>query len=179
MTARLALLVAVILCGLAVVGSVAAEADRARAAAEAPAAEAPAPTDPVERGRYLVRIAGCNDCHTNGYLLGNGDVPEQVWLTGSALGFRGPWGTTYPPNLRLYMQGLSEDDWVTRAQNLVTRPPMPWFNLKRMNEQDLRDMYRYVRHLGSPGEAAPTAVGPDEEPETPYILMQPLMPARK
>ena len=55
----------------------------------------------VERGRYLAIIGGCNDCHTDGYLQTEGDVPEEQWLLGSPLGWRGPWGTTFPPNLRL------------------------------------------------------------------------------
>ena len=47
-------------------------------------------TDPqVERGRYLVRITGCNDCHTAGYAPSGGKVPEAQWLTGDALGWRG------------------------------------------------------------------------------------------
>jgi len=47
--------------------------------------------DPIERGRYLVRIGGCNDCHTAGYLEAAGHSPEADWLTGSAVGFQGPW----------------------------------------------------------------------------------------
>ena len=58
----------------------------------------------LDRGRYLVKIAGCNDCHTTGYAEAGGKIPEKQWLTGDQLGFRGPWGTTYPINLRLYMQ---------------------------------------------------------------------------
>ena len=49
---------------------------------------------PNARGRYLVRIGGCNDCHTGSYMEKTGAVPEQEWLTGDALGWRGPWGTT-------------------------------------------------------------------------------------
>src|SRR5688572_2915819 len=68
----------------------------------ATAAEPPARLSPeAERGRYLVRIAGCNDCHTEGYAFANGDIDESNWLTGDALGWRGPWGTTYAANLRL------------------------------------------------------------------------------
>ena len=63
----------------------------------------------VERGRYLAIIGGCNDCHTDGYLQAEGDVPEDRWLLGSPVGWRGPWGTTYPPNLRLSVQALTED----------------------------------------------------------------------
>lgn len=28
-----------------------------------------ADTDTVQRGRYRVQVAGCNDCHTAGYIL--------------------------------------------------------------------------------------------------------------
>ena len=83
----------------------------------------------VDRGRYLVGIAGCNDCHTPGFALKNGKVPEAQWLTGDALGWRGPWGTTYAPNLRLYMQTLREEEWVKKAQTLATRPPIPSLTL--------------------------------------------------
>ncbi|MEJ2396973.1 MAG: cytochrome C, partial [Gammaproteobacteria bacterium] len=30
----------------------------------------------LERGRYLVRIGGCNDCHTAGYAESGGKTPE-------------------------------------------------------------------------------------------------------
>ena len=42
----------------------------------------------VERGRYLTHVAGCNDCHTPGYAAADGRVPESLWLTGDALGWR-------------------------------------------------------------------------------------------
>ncbi|MET0680313.1 MAG: hypothetical protein ABWZ41_04865, partial [Burkholderiales bacterium] len=81
----------------------------------------------VKRGRYLVQISGCNDCHTPGYPESNGKVDEKLWLTGSPLGWRGPWGTTYAANLRLAAQKLTEAQWMQRARNEL-RPPMPWFN---------------------------------------------------
>ncbi len=59
-----------------------------------------------ERGRYLVRIAGCNDCHTPGYAESGGLLPEARWLVGDKLGWHGPWGTTYPTNLRLFAQSI-------------------------------------------------------------------------
>ena len=34
------------------------------------------------------------------------------------LGWRGPWGTTYPTNLRLYFQDLTENEWVRKAKTL-------------------------------------------------------------
>lgn len=123
----------------------------------------------VERGRYLIKIAGCNDCHTAGYAPLGGKVAEAEWLTGDALGWRGPWGTTYPVNLRLYMQTLTEEQWVKRAKTLATRPPMPWFNLHDMSSGDLRAIYRYVRHLGPAGKPAPVYVPPNRTPPQPYV----------
>lgn len=124
----------------------------------------------VERGRYLSRICGCNDCHTPGYLLSEGKTPENLWLTGETLGWRGPWGTTYASNLRLVVNALTEEQWVTFARSLRNRPPMPWFNLNIMRYEDLRDIYRFIRYLGPDGVPAPAYVPPDREPETPYAL---------
>jgi mono/diheme cytochrome c family protein len=123
----------------------------------------------VERGRYLVRIAGCNDCHTPNYPQSGGKVPESEWLTGDALGWRGPWGTTYPTNLRLYMQDLTEEQWVKKGKALSTRPPMPWFNVRDMSTSDLRALYRYIRHLGPAGKPAPAFVPPDQAPKGPAV----------
>ena len=52
-----------------------------------------------------------------------GNVPERDWLLGSGpLGFRGPWGTTYAPNLRLTASTMTEAEWVKYAKSLKTRP---------------------------------------------------------
>lgn len=55
----------------------------------------------ISRGKYLVEIGGCNDCHTAGFGPSGGTTPESERLLGSNLGFRGGWGTTYPSNLRV------------------------------------------------------------------------------
>jgi mono/diheme cytochrome c family protein len=123
----------------------------------------------IERGRYIAIIGGCNDCHTAGYASAAGKVPEKDWLMGDTLGWRGPWGTTYPTNLRLYMAKLSESDWLTLAKHLEARPPMPWFTLQRMTESDLRAIYRFVRSLGPAGVPAPSYLPPDKTPPQPYI----------
>ncbi len=114
----------------------------------------------IERGRYVVVTAGCNDCHTPGYAQRDGQVPERDWLTGDSLGWSGPWGTTYPSNLRLKLAALSEAQWLQLARTARYRPPMPWFNLHAMSTGDLRAVYRYVRHLGPAGEPAPAYVPP-------------------
>ena len=124
----------------------------------------------VDRGRYLSRIAGCNDCHTPGYLLSEGKVQEKLWLTGARFGWRGPWGTTYAFNLRTLLNSMTEDQWVTFAQKIKARPPMPWYDLNIMKEGDVKAIYQFIRYLGPSGEAAPSFVPPDQEPRTPYAL---------
>ncbi len=121
----------------------------------------------IERGRYVAQISGCNDCHTAGYAMSGGKVPQEQWLKGDAVGWRGPWGTTYPANLRIVLARYSEDQWVQVAKTAQYRPPMPWFALRDMNEGDLRALYRFVRSLGEPGAPAPAYVPPDTQPTGP------------
>jgi mono/diheme cytochrome c family protein len=135
-----------------------------------------AESDNLPRGRYLVTIAGCNDCHTAGWMQSGGQVPEKDWLTGEGIGWRGAWGTTYAVNLRLYLNGLTEDQWVERARTVRTRPPMPWWALHAMTDSDLRAIYQYVKSLGPGGRAAPSYVPPGQEPKTPFVLMEPQGP---
>lgn len=123
----------------------------------------------VEQGRYLVKIAGCNDCHTAGYVRSSGKIPERDWLKGSPLGWRGPWGTTYAGNLRLFVSKVSEDEWLAIARHQQFRPPMPWFNLRQMTDRDLRAIHRFVTLLGPAGDAMPKFVPPEHEPEGPVV----------
>lgn len=140
-----------------------------RKAAEAPDARSAhvVATSEVEAGRYLAGIGGCNDCHTLGYEDSHGTTPEQDRLTGG-LPWRGPWGTSFPANLRLLAAERSADEWVT-ATKRTGLPPMPWLSLHNMHEQDLRAIHAYLRHLGPRGTHAPAALPPGGEPEGPYI----------
>jgi mono/diheme cytochrome c family protein len=123
----------------------------------------------IERGRYVVEIGGCNDCHTAGYAEAGGKAAESDRLKGDTLGFRGPWGTTYATNLRLSIGKLTEDQWLKYSKSLMTRPPMPWFNVRAMTDADLRAVYQYVKSLGVSGSAAPVFLPPDQAPKPPYI----------
>ena len=84
---------------------------------------APGQTDKVERGKYLVTIAGCNDCHTPLKMGPKGPEPDVSrrlsghpqdlvmpaapvstepwgWVGSSTLtAFSGPWGTDFAANL--------------------------------------------------------------------------------
>ena len=136
---------------------------------QAPRQTAAAPNAQIERGRYVVEIGGCNDCHTAGYADAGGKAAEADRLKGDTLGYRGPWGTTYPTNLRLSLGKMTEDQWLKYAKTLMTRPPMPWFNIRAMTEADQRALYQYVKSLGSGGVAAPEFVAPEKAPKPPYV----------
>lgn len=130
-------------------------------------------------GQYLTLVGGCNDCHTVGWAESNGKTPPAEQLTGSPVGYRGPWGTTYPANLRSVAQRASEDRWVqilTTADGGHGRPPMPWMNTGQMSDHDLRAIYRYIHSLGAAGTAAPRGLPPGTVPTTPYINFVPVQP---
>lgn len=123
----------------------------------------------IEHGRYLVRLSGCNDCHTEEYMERGGSVPESEWLTGSRRGWHNEQGTSYAANLRLLMSRIDEEQWLTMAHNMRTKAPMAWYRLREMKETDLRAIYRYVRWLGPAGQPAPAALPAGVVPPEPYI----------
>ena len=129
-------------------------------------------TDDIRHGRYLIATSGCNDCHTPGYMMKDGHVPETEWLTGDAMGWQGPWGTTYPSNLRRVAATMSEAQWVARARAPM-RPPMPSPSLRAMSDADLKAIYRYLKSLPVTGAAAPAYVPPGGQVVTPYFDLTP------
>ena len=123
----------------------------------------------ITRGRYLVQTSGCNDCHTPGYGPQEGRVDEKLWLTGDAVGWSGPWGTTYPTNLRLLLQGMTREQWIGHARTMKPRPPMPWFNVRAMTDADLSAIHAYTRSLGPAGTPAPAFVPPGQAAKGPVV----------
>jgi len=125
-------------------------------------------TTSIDRGRYIVKVAGCNDCHTAGYALSGGQTEEQHWLTGDSIGWSGPWGVTYAINLRLFMQSLTAEQWLKVARQ-PARPPMPWFALRDMTDADLLAVYEYIRNLGPAGKETPAYLAPGVKATTPVV----------
>ena len=126
----------------------------------------------VERGLQVSITGGCHDCHTEGYNEADGQIDPTKALKGSSTGWRGPWGTTYASNLRYYAL-RSEQRFVAAMKKLKTRPPMPWYNVRAMDESDLHSLYQYIKSLGDVGKQAPFFRNPGEEPRTPYIQLAP------
>jgi mono/diheme cytochrome c family protein len=120
----------------------------------------------LARGRALVVYGTCNDCHTAGWRDSDGAIPVTHWLTGSAVGFRGWWGTSYPSNVRLDVQSMTEDRWVQAVRTRAGHPPMVWQYLRQLPDRDLRAIYQFVKSLGPAGVPAPNAVQPWRDPST-------------
>ena len=130
-------------------------------AGHAAAQPTPDPRD-IERGRYLVLIGHCNNCHTAGYAAASGQVGEAQWLTGNPVGWRSKQGTSYAINLRLFVQDLGVDDWLRIVRSVQSRAPMPWWSLRETTDADLRAMYAYIRSLTPVGEPAPAFLPADQ-----------------
>ena len=81
-------------------GPAAADPEAAAGKTEMPLVHVSATSD-IDAGRYLVKIGGCNDCHTPGYveqvMMTGKAMPESDWLQGGDVGFSGPWGVSYAP----------------------------------------------------------------------------------
>ena len=129
----------------------------------------------VERGKYLVTIAGCNDCHTPGYFLGKPDFSRA--LGGSDVGFGIPGvGAVVGRNLTPDKEtGLG--DWTTdqiiaaftkgvRPDGRKLSPIMPWQELASLSTDDAHAIVAYLRSLPPVKHAVPGPFGPKEVPST-------------
>jgi len=127
----------------------------------------------VERGLYVSIIGGCQDCHTQGYRESGGKIdPDKAMKGDPTLGWRGPQGIAYAVNLRLFAYLRDEDAFVDDMRDIPeSLPPMPWYNVRAIDEGDLRSLYRYLISLGEPGQPVP--LPSHQEPKTPYIIIAP------
>ncbi|TDR47680.1 hypothetical protein DFR29_102340 [Tahibacter aquaticus] len=125
------------------------------------------------RGREILFQSGCHDCHTPGFAANGGEAPEAAWLVGDQLGWNGPWGTTYPTNLRLRLNDMSRAQWLAFAKAMKARPPMPYWALNRMSDADLGAIWLAVRALGKAGTPAPAALPPGVSPQGPVVRFPP------
>jgi hypothetical protein len=123
----------------------------------------------IERGRQMVLTMGCNYCHTPDFMIKKSNIPEEDWLTGNTLGFRGPHGTVYPTNLRLLLNDMTEEDWLLLARQMRKDSPMDWVMLSEAVDQDLRAIYKFVKYLGPKGTPALSRVPAGVLPTTQYV----------
>jgi mono/diheme cytochrome c family protein len=140
----------------------------------------------VARGKYLVTIGGCQDCHTPGHFFGKPDMTRV--LGGSEVGFDIPGlGTFYGPNLtpdkNTGLGGWTDAQVTTalrtgvRPDGRVLAPIMPWRALAVLTDQDAAALVAYLRSLPPVANKVPGPFGPAETPTS--FVMKILPPAGK
>lgn len=149
------------------------------AGASSASAEENAHKGDAARGKYLVGIMGCNDCHTPGYFMGNPDMTK--FLGGADIGFALPGlGYFYGPNLTPHEKGLatwSEDDIVAairtgaRPDGRMLAPLMPWPAFAGLTDEDAYSIAAYLKTLTPVDRSAPPPTGWGETPPGPYLAV--------
>ena len=127
----------------------------------------------IARGKYLVTIGGCQDCHTPGHFFGKPDMARV--LGGSEVGFEIPGlGTFYGPNLTpdketglggwTDVQIIAALQTGVRPDGRVLAPIMPWRALAVLTKPDAAAVVAYLRSLPPVANKAPGPFGPGETP---------------
>jgi mono/diheme cytochrome c family protein len=139
----------------------------------APVASLAADPAAVARGKYLVTIASCHDCHTPGYFLGKPDMAR--FLGGSEVGFDMPGlGVFHGPNLTPDKEtglGSWTDKQVVEAiqqgkrpDNRMLAPIMPYHAFANLTKQDVDAIVAFLRSIPPVKNKVPGPFGPTETP---------------
>lgn len=138
----------------------------------------------VNRGRYLVEIAGCGGCHTDGALTGEPN-PARL-LAGSHLGIaytnplRGSFpGVAYPANLTPDpTTGLGQWSDAQIAAAVRSGDPnggtghlvvMSWPLYQHLSDDDVKAIVTYLRSIPAIAHQVPARVAPGTRATTPYL----------
>jgi mono/diheme cytochrome c family protein len=132
----------------------------------------------AERGKYLVTVASCGDCHTPGYFFGKPDMTR--FLGGSEVGFEIPGlGVFHGPNLTPDKEtGLG--DWTTeqivavlqtgkRPDGRELAPIMPWRAFASLTASDATAIVVFLKSLPAVKNKVPGPFGPKEKP-TAFVM---------
>jgi mono/diheme cytochrome c family protein len=110
----------------------------------------------IARGRYLVGIAGCSDCHTPGGMMGAADMKR--YLGGSDVGFSIPGegvyvGENLTPDKETGLGAWTSDQIVTAIRN-GKRPDgsalsgvMPYASFARLTDEDAAAIAAFLKSI--------------------------------
>lgn len=146
------------------------------------AAAAFADDSEIVRGKYLVTIGSCNDCHTPGYFLGKPDFSRT--LAGSEVGFAIPGlgafvGRNLTPDKETGLGNWTDDQIISaftagiRPDGRRLAPIMPWQGLSHLSSEDAHAIVAYLRSLPPVKNAVPGPFGPKEVPSTLVFVIVP------
>lgn len=107
---------------------------------------------PEKRGKYLVTIAGCADCHTPQDAHGQ-PLPGMDFAGGLILD--GPWGRVASANITPDPSGISYYDQAMFTQAMRTgfvgarklNQIMPWHDYRGKTDEDIAAVFAYIKTL--------------------------------
>jgi len=118
--------------------------------------DAPVPepdlSTPEKRGKYLVTIAGCTDCHTPQDAHGQ---PLPALAFGGGLILDGPWGRVASTNITPDSSGIPYYDQAMFTEAIRTgyvkarklSQIMPWHTYRGMTDEDIAAVFAYIKTL--------------------------------
>ncbi len=155
----------------------------------------------IARGKYLVTVSGCNDCHSPKIMTPMGPIPDttrlmsgypsekgiptlsealakdQSWVKMShdVTAFAGPWGMTFGANLtpdeatgignwteEVFVKTIRTGKHLGQEGGRPVMPPMPWYMIAKMTDEDLSSMYQYLMSLPAISNRVPAPIPPNE-----------------
>lgn len=134
---------------------------------------AQAAQSPVERGKYLVTIGGCSDCHTPGTFLGHPDMSK--FLGGSDVGFAIPGLGVFPGRNLTPDKETGLGTWTTAQivkafttgvlpDGRTLAPVMPYAALAHLAHSDALAIAAYLKSLKPVHNAVAGPFGPNDKP---------------
>lgn len=136
----------------------------------------------MERGKYLVQIVGCTDCHTAGHFFGHPDMTRL--LGGSDVGFGVPGhgvfvGPNLTPDKETGLGNWSAQQIATaittgqRPDGRILAPVMPWRGFAALTKPDALAVAAYLKSLPPVSNKVAGPFGPDEQPTIFVMSVQP------
>ena len=141
-----------------------------------------AAADPVARGKYLVAVMACSDCHTPGALTGKPDMTR--FLAGSEVGFAMPGMGVFAPGNLTPDKDAGIGGWTnaqiataitkgTRPDGRVLSPIMPWMSFANLTRPDAMAIAAYLKSLPPVKNKVGGPFGPSEKPTTLVMTVVP------
>ena len=137
----------------------------------------------IARGKYLVTLGGCGDCHTPGHFFGKPDMARN--LGGSDVGFAIPGlgvfvGPNLTPDKETGLGGWTDAQIVTaitkgeRPDGRVLAPIMPWRSLAALTRGDAMAIAAYLKSLKPVKHQVAGPYGPNDKVD---VFVMSIVPA--
>jgi mono/diheme cytochrome c family protein len=136
----------------------------------------------VERGKYLVIVGGCGDCHTPGALHGKPDMTR--FLGGSDVGFAIPGAGVFVGRNLTPDKATGLGNWTTqqilevlttgvRPDGRILAPIMPFEAMSKLTRPDALAIVAYLKSLPPVHNEVAGPFGPNETPTTLVMAVLP------